>query len=47
MCEYIILEKVWQESGDVAPEDRLFYIKLTEDNCFIKITNFKFENFYE
>ena len=47
MCEYIILEKVWQESGDVAPEDRLFDIKLTADNGFIKITNWKFENFYE
>ena len=47
MKEDIIFEKVWQESDEVAPEDRLFDIKVTACDSFIKITNFKFENFYK
>lgn len=47
MREDIIFEKVWQESDEVAPEDRLFDIKVTACNSFIKITNFEFEDFYE
>ena len=43
----IILEKIWQESDEVAQEDRLFDIKVTAYNSCIKITNFEFEDFYE